>query len=96
MVSLWLENSSFKIQFKPLWERFLPICLFYPKYCELLMSKDCILPIFLSQAPTIILGMYLNPGKPLVHIFELFIQHFMWSLFLILMVLQRQKPCWSL
>lgn len=31
----------------------------------------------LSQAPTIILGMYLNPGKPLVHIFELFIQHFM-------------------
>lgn len=41
MVSLWLENSSFKIQFKPLWKRFLPICLFYPKYCKLLMSKDC-------------------------------------------------------
>lgn len=47
------------------WDHLLECLSFFcPKYCELLMSTDCISSIVSSQAPTIILDMYLKHGKP--------------------------------
>lgn len=62
------------------WDHLLEYLFFCPKYCELLMSTDCTSSIFSSQAPPIILDMYLKHGKPSAY-FWTFYYNISWWVF---------------